>query len=431
MRPTEAVTVTRYQDIPSTGRSGALAFLFFAAVFFPYIQLVPLPTDTQPYAMLLGIGIFLGASRRSLPPEIALLFFVLLFSLLLIPFGGDALGAIRSIANYASLFFISFGTYFLLKIRGGFPVGALRWTIWIWFFVGLIQVTVYRDFLVPLIGRGFGWGGSAVRGVVSLSPEPSHYGMFCVLVLVLLMTNRMRISGREVSFLGLLLLIQILLFARSAMAAVMLALLATLIVVTSVFSPRRFTYVLVLSSIVALTLWGLVALEVMDLEGSRMWQLTQALWDNPWLVVLTDASVNDRMMHIYFSFLGFVENWGLPHGYGRWDSYLAAVTPQYSEMVIELSGGRIMSAYGAAVFELGVPGLLVPLAITIAIVRYYRSSPATAVTVSLFLHAVLLTAVPLATPLVGLLVGYFAYHSRVNPTVAIRDAAEHAVALSL
>ncbi len=389
-----------------------LAATFYLAVFFPYIQLVPLPTDTQPYALLLSVLVLLAVRSRGMPMEIVLLFFTFLFSLALVVFGGGEFVVLRSIANYTSLFFIAFATYLLLKATGGFSAAALRWVVYAWFAVGLIQTLVYPDFLVALIGRGLGTSGFGGRGVVGLSPEPTHYGMFCIFLLFLTLLHAQALSSREVKRLSALLIIQIVFFAQSAMAVLCLGILLAYYLGINFLGGRRVLPVLGGFTLIAGAMIAALQLGWFSLEQTRIFALFRVLLDNPSLLVRTDASVYDRVFHIYYSFLGFFQNFLLPHGYTAWPEYVDTVLLRYGDLGWWVTRLRILSGYGSAFFELGLVAILIPLAITLALYRYYRADRRSFLVMALFLNTILLTAIPLAFPLLGFVVGYLAYHSR-------------------
>ena len=79
--------------------------------------------------------------------------------------------------------------------------------IFIWFIIGLIQYKIDNTFLTNLLydPRGFNDHG---RGIGALAPEPSIYGLMCLLLLILTIEKKMITSS-------IFLIIQIFLFSAS------------------------------------------------------------------------------------------------------------------------------------------------------------------------------------------------------------------------
>ena len=89
-------------------RPTLLHILFLLAVFFPYIQLVPMDTDVQPAALFLSLVIMLFERRwTAAPANLWLLGCMFLVALCVLFVGDLEFAAFRSIGNYASIFFIS------------------------------------------------------------------------------------------------------------------------------------------------------------------------------------------------------------------------------------------------------------------------------------------------------------------------------------
>jgi len=359
-----------------------IVILFYFFIFFPFLKLVPLPTDIQPYALLLAIFFFLhfGIIKKSfekMPFEIMLLFVTFLFSLYLFLISNRSFTSLRSLANYTSLFFISYSTYYILKAQKGFPNKFLKMSIYIWFTVGFIQTFIYRNFLVSLIGRGFSDPELIqARGVVALAPEPTFYGITCVFLLLL--TNLHFEKAKQKIFFSILILVQLIFFSQS-------------------------------SIIVLLIL--LINFELIQLGNVRMYQIAMQIIDDP-SRLLSDLSMNERFFHLYFPLLGFFQNWLMPHGFDSWSGYLSDVLSTVEYFVFISERNRIMSGYGAAFFELGFIAFLIPTSITLSIHRFYRNDFKKFLLISLFLNTIMLSAIQLALPVIGFLVGYLCYYGK-------------------
>lgn len=381
---------------------------FYLGVFFPYGRIIPIETDTQPYAMLAAAALVLAVRQWRVHWELVSLLIIFLFSIGVALLGSPGMQAVRSVANYASLFLITYAAVLVLRSHGRLLPIVFRAVVLTWFAVGLIQTAVYPDFLVFLVPRAMGTAGSGGRGVVGLSAEPTHYGMYCLMLLVLLnlAKDRLAFSRREFRWHTVLLLIQVVAFARSAMAILLLALFIGWAVLISMFSLRRLLFLLVGGAAAAVVVGIVVNSGVVSLDGTRMYTLLKALLENPMLVLLVDGSVNDRFFHIVFSVVGMVENFFLPNGYTAWPAYVVQTIPKFSPYAWQVSDTRIMTGFGAPLFELGFVGLLIPIIINVALFRFLRSDLRTYMVLAFALNAMLWTSIPLATPLVGFILGF-------------------------
>ena len=127
--------------------------------------------------------------------------------------------------------------------------------------------------------------------------------------------------------------------------------------------------------------------------------------ENPSNFYLIDASGNDRVAHIFFSLKGALDNFLLPNGFNNWTQYVNSESAR-NQTFFYVSSGRIMSTYGAALYELGVFGLILPVSINIILFRLdIRSRFAIIITINLLLF----TAIPLAFPILSIFLGYIYY----------------------
>src|SRR5258708_31821752 len=85
----------------------AAGWALFVFSLFPYLLIVPLPTDTQPYAMIFAVLIVLMGRGVALPLPIWTLFVVLVVAIILYVATGATFNGLRSLAGYAGVFFIS------------------------------------------------------------------------------------------------------------------------------------------------------------------------------------------------------------------------------------------------------------------------------------------------------------------------------------
>src|SRR5258706_15101919 len=95
----------------ATGEAGpairAAGWALFVFSLFPYLLIVPLPTDTQPYAIIFAVLVVLMGRGVALPLPIWGLFVVLVVAIIVCLATGTTFNGLRSLVGYASVFLIS------------------------------------------------------------------------------------------------------------------------------------------------------------------------------------------------------------------------------------------------------------------------------------------------------------------------------------
>lgn len=389
-----------------------LSFLFLIFCFFPYVKLLPLGTDSQPYALLLGMILLPLYLRKEIKPEFLALLLVALFSAGIAIFSPWDFNTVRSFINYLSLFVVSFVTYHFLKKKGGLPYVFFRNVVYIWFGVGIIQLFIYPSFLSFLVPRG----DSSVnllsgRGINCLAPEPTFYAIICACMLIIAFLNFR--YEKSYQLLNILLLIQIFILARSS--TVILLFLFSLIIyfVYKVFAlskNRMRTFIVCIFT--GIGLWVVGNILVTHLSEYRIGRLLFIIMEEPITIMMKDESVNERFIHAFFPFYGFFRDGGLPHGYGQFSEFMQEVyvSGKFDEYLPFYREGytRIMSGWGNAFFELGFVALLIVYVIVRNFHALVRTSPAVAFYGPLFM-LILFNAMPWSNALVGFVVGNVIY----------------------
>lgn len=382
---------------------GALVTVFLLASFLPYFALIPLPSDTQPYALVLATLLAAASITRRVRRELILLFVPFALSLLMLLGNGMSLVAIRSVANYASIAVIPFVTYLAVRADRERFRRVLRFSVYVWLAGAILQIGLGQELFVLLLPSV---RTSESRGVTSFAPEPTHYGLQCVFLLLLVL---MEFDGKERMRLSAILVAQILFLAQSTLAALVLVGMLGLYLLTHINSPKRvLLLVLVTASAAGLVVLGVRASGI-EIHRSRILFLAVALLKHPEYLFLVDQSGNARLAAILFSFYGFLADWTAPHGFSAYAEFVDETVARFSDVITHADrADRIMSGYGAALFELGLIGLLIPIVITIVFWRAFRSQPRQFIILCTTLHAILLAAIPLANPVIGVVVGYAA-----------------------
>ena len=350
----------------------------------------------QPYALMVSLVILLLFKKEFTPSHVYIAL-VFLLSIFVFMISGFSFTSLRSLFNYASLFFVSYAAYNVLKTeRLNFEI-YLKSSIIIWFVVGLIQSVYDRNFLNFIISGSRTTGD---RGVTGLAPEPTFYGIvFIFFLLFLLHTN---FKNRK--FFITACIIGVLLLAKSSMALLFLAIMLFFYLLTH----ASVKYALL--TIILVLIAPFIIIDLMP--GTRLSFLLSKIYEDPSSLVLVDASINDRFFHIFFALKGFFENFMFPNGFLSWNSYASNQLAQYSDLVIIECfslGGRIMSGYGAAFFELGIFAALIPFALFSLLLSLYRNNLKKFFFFLLSVNTIMFSAIPIGFSLFAFYLGFLAY----------------------
>jgi hypothetical protein len=384
--------------------SAVLLVPFVVGIFLPYLKVSPLPTDLQPLALgsAILIALWYGPEAR-IPKPLLALWGLVAASLCALLVSDINLNSLRSIANYVSYFTIAVATFVSAAspiLRGLRIVDAANL---VWCTVGLLQTLYNRELLTFALSGG---RTTLDRGVTSLAAEPSFYGTVSYMFLMTYVLQR-----REKSWWALLCIFQIVFLARTPLGTVMLAVFLIAYVLLNINVRTVFFSAVVIAVslyVVTSTSW---------LSGSRLGAVAEQVSQDPTDLIRRDHSTSARFYHIALSLKGAAANGFFPRGYSSWSTYfeseMASNSFHYMSSLYEETPDRIMSAIGAAFFELGIFGLLVPAALLLAIRHHYGSlANRRALTLAAGMMLAMLNSVPLGFPLYGFIVGYcFATHS--------------------
>jgi hypothetical protein len=332
------------------------------SVTFPYIQLVPLGSYTQPYPLLLSVAVLAlsplsGLRQMRWTDAAALAGFALvgivLFLLTCFPY--------RNVQEYKYLL-----TYVSPLIIAGACVTLLDWdrrlvgwlvagSILVWFWIAMAQALISPTFMTALLGE---WGRAAGdiaasgRGVIALAPEPTHHAFH-----MLLLGGCVALLGRH-RWVLLLCIVDIVLLARSANGMLVLGLAFAVALV--VYRPRLGLLLFVLGL-------GVVALHLGDLvlsisKGNRVLTLLGIVLNNPLGILLEDYSTNLRIGGALVGFLETATQLFIPHGlsFEFWSSQRDVMRENFP-FLIDISTVGIPSGYGVVLFQAGI--LVVPFII--------------------------------------------------------------------
>lgn len=393
--------------------------LFFC--FFPYLNLLRLPTDTQPNALLFSIPILLVSLRKKFPSYYLLGFLLFAVAFITLLLSNLDFGSILSFSNYVSVLVVPLAVFFTLKFFGGLSYDFFRKVIYTWGAAGIIQKFIYGNFLSFLLSRSSGVAASKGRGVVSLAPEPTYYGSVIVLFMIVYFLN---FSEKKDYRLLLIMLIQLVALSISSTSILVLA-CATAVYFLVVFINLPVKKILmIVSYTTASTLF--IAFIAPFFAGSRVYKLVGIVVSKPELILL-DQSISERFNAIYFSIGSLFDNYGIPNGYNAYKDYILRQSQDpdnamfFFNFKIE-NYGRILSGFGMGIFELGIFGLLIPLIIFVSIWRCLKSY--SVLFAYILFNLILFTAMSLNNSLILFIIGNMVYLSYLKKEQKFNNSAE-------
>lgn len=362
----------------------ALEILLYAACFFPFVQIVYIGTDTQPYGVLLSFLVVVvcwlrRAETAASYTVVMLACIIMSVSGIVLILNGNVYAAFRSVFTYMTLIFVPLAVCVLMERRGGLNEGLAKLCIWLWFLVGFMQRYVQSDFGYSLLSRHT---TNEVRGAVGLAAEPSAYGYMCMFFALIALRFR-----KHAKFYALNAVIQAVVFATSSVTLVYMAVYIVLYMVNELVMKKKYS---MLKTVVAAGggIAGLLFIQRYFSSGNRMGALVEMLFHNP-EKLLKDESIVMRVDAITYSFQGFFENHFLPRG---------------------LSEQKIMSGIGGLFYECGFLAIVILTAVAVIIWKSYPEDKRILYTGGFLL--MMFSSIPFSAPIVGFYLGHCLYEMR-------------------
>lgn len=391
-------------------RPSAPDLLFLYSAFMPWVSFRTNDLDSQPWPIILAILAILLGWRIYKSLYIVAVFIVISFAILITlltsiqnPHASDFL-VLRSIFGYIGLLVFFVASYNIRRLNISISK-HLNIISYIWFMAAVIQATLGRYSLGFLVVART----SDTRGVTSLAPEPTFYGMLVLTLtwVILLEAEKDKIKMPFLTKLAVFLnLTSIIFLSKSSMSLLYVAILGVGLILYVLKPSPRIIFSIILSFI-------LIAISIPFvlnfLDGSRMLHIVEILIASPLFLLEYDMSVNQRFSHIYFSMSGLLDGFGLPRGVGSFSDYASSIKSSFWGVQLSLPGEKIMSWVGVFIFELGVIGVFVICVFLTAVYRgsegYFRIIP------SFCFILVGLSALPLGFAPLCVLVGLYAAKS--------------------
>jgi hypothetical protein len=157
-------------------------------------------------------------------------------------------------------------------------------TFLIWFIVSAIQFFYNPLFLNFLITTA---RTTENRGVVGLAPEPTYLGIVYVFYIIFFLI----LNFKYKNLLILLAIVGIILFAMSSMAVLFLLIMLLLKIITNLNFKTFLILIIFCLSILLFISYN---------NESRINYIANMVIENPFELLLLDASINDRFFHVFF-----------------------------------------------------------------------------------------------------------------------------------
>ncbi len=383
-------------------------FVFF--VFFPYLELIPSPTYTQPYALILSGVLFpvaLMYSMKKMPSvDIVILGSFFLFGFLvyiLTCYPYTNFQGVKYLINYLSFPLIVLASFYAISSYELFVLNILKACVVIWAVVGGLQMLVDPELLTSFAHVRPGVASNIVasgRGVLSLAPEPTHYGFHMIMLAAAL-----ALWGQ--SKYVLICIFQLVLFAKSSSAVLALGLGFSTYILRN---PFRLKIILILISSLIIVLYLVYFKNNEDYGNTRLSYILAKVLDDPFQLLIEDHSVNLRLGGAFASFSYMLGEFLVPHGLSHivWRDVSQTIIEQNS-WLLGLSGTGVPSGFGIILFQLGY------LALPITVLCFIRFFSPKAVGFNFVIYAVpfiFLGQIYISTPLFGFLVGLLIFRLR-------------------
>lgn len=399
-------TTTNYSNL-------SIYFSLLIFCFFPFLNLLQLPIDSQPNALIVATIILIINPRFVLyriPLNLTLLFLIFVIATILLFSSEFTFESFTSYTSYISLIIVPLSVYIALVKQNGLSYKLFYRVVLIWSFVAFIQKFFLPEFLSFLQFRSSG-SGLTGRGVTSLAPEPTYFGTVITLFIIIYFLN----SFNKKSKLLLWVLIIDLIFFSISSTIIAVILFSTFIYYFVDFLRFRFTTtrIIILSSVLVIIFILVFLLESIE-PDIRLFKILSIVFSTPELILL-DESINERLNHALFPVISLYDNYLLPGGYNNFNKYIILKSHQESYYIFFENLNidhykKIMSGFGASIFELGIFGLLIPLFIYSLLSKYLKSDKVRYLYI--LLNVLLFTSISLNNGLILFVFGNIIYLTR-------------------
>lgn len=336
---------------------GAL-LLFLTA--FPYVQLIPTETYTQPFAFFLSSLLFFVYAKLSwqmpVSDKVAVIGLAILgvctFILTCFPYENSQ--EYKYLLNYLSPLFVTVVIFGYLMQNSKSALYLIRLSVFAWIMVAVLQKFLDASFATFLIGQ---WSEHAIdilesgRGVLGLAPEPTHHA-FHILILA---TCLALLDTSSRSRLLILLCVGDAIFLAASSSALLVIVVSAIVWVLL----YRIRWMLILLPIAALGLIIGSSKYFFLGNSSRILSLVSLVCSDPTGVLSSDYSVNVRLGGMAAVVMDAFANFLIPRGMSveSWEASRQSILNNMP-WLFDVSLAGPPSGIGLILFQTGALGAL-------------------------------------------------------------------------
>ncbi|MEQ9423184.1 MAG: hypothetical protein RJQ09_02110 [Cyclobacteriaceae bacterium] len=373
---------------------------------FPYIQILPIPTDAQPNALMVAsLYLILYSDSRVNKFVFILLSLVIISFLIGFSYAGRIdFPSFRSLFNYLSLLIITCVGILYFKNNSRFSFVLFKIAFFANFTVSLIQKLFDKHALIFFVHRT---QTTLSRGVTGLTPEATFNATIALLLLILYLIHFRRHNSK-------------LYFSLFAVWILLLAQSATIVFVFSAalfifLIVKKFRYALAAIIVAMLVTAAINWYTYHGSQNTRIAQVFSTLIRNPEVFLTFDRSINDRVSHVIAPIFITANNFFRPLGpdYDYFNKQSYELRFKYVPFLFITQNGipkwsAILSGWGMLFFECGIMGIVFFVVFNILAIKNLFVSDSHFFAFLLF-SLLIFTAVSLNTALIPFLFGNFFY----------------------
>jgi hypothetical protein len=325
------------------------------SIFFPYFAVLsPEQHYTQPYPVILSliglcinIGVLFNYSKIKMPTG-SITYLAYLAGSSFIFFSTvhfSSIPAYRDLFGYFSLLILSLTVYMIAAADFKLFTSVVKMSIILWAGVGFIQTYFNPAFLNILTGgRPIDHLINSGRGVTSLAPEPTHFGLIMgTFLLAGLFLNLPKLYC-------FVCIISILFFSKSSSAVLFL-----LMVVSTIFIIRKpFKVIPLVIGLVTICYFASESDFINSLDW-RIIKLSKSFISDPNMTIMSDESLRVRLNSMWLPIYASFKNLFIPHGFDPnvWAFQVNNMEEQFGDIVANLDKERIGAALPMMFFQTG------------------------------------------------------------------------------
>jgi hypothetical protein len=320
--------------------------------------------DTQPFFIIMAIlSLVIYILNENIFSKSIQLFFLLAISLLALTISSNEFNFIfvRGLASYTAFFLtiIVSVTYFK---KYGIPIKLIVLSNVIYLIAALVQTLVpdqkneILDFLV--LSNSF---GTPQRGVIGLTPEPTIFATLLFFLSWILLVISDYKTNFKIKFLIFSNIFTILFLVKSSMVFVFLIVTALFFLIANLRNKKFifiaiflfllfFLYLYIMPYINPQSRFVRLSDVMFGIEGGLITKII--------VMINFDASINDRVLNVFFPYMGLIMNTGLPGGLDSfYEASVELVKFTNGYFWAGLGSDKILSFIGAFIYELGIIGI--------------------------------------------------------------------------